>query len=133
MSEESLEVVIALRTAFVSRFIVLREARRSRAHRAIEEMSWDHETSAEDLADRFRNAFISNGDKMEPVERDITRALEHAHRSITSHFTAHYCERSSLNFKAALEDYKKSNELLFGDSKEELEDNFKPREGGWRL
>ena len=39
----------AERTAFVARFIVLREGRRSRAHRQIEQLCWEIETTAEDL------------------------------------------------------------------------------------
>ena len=66
---------VAQRTAFVARFIVLREGRRSRAHRKIEEMIWSNETTVEALYEMFRAAFINNGDKLEPVDRDLNRAL----------------------------------------------------------
>lgn len=109
---------LALRTAFVSRFIVLREGRRSKAHRLIEAMSWDDATSAEDLYDKFRGAFLQNGDKLEPVDRDLRRALTHSYCSI-EHFMGQYVGRSTSNFIDSLLDYKRSNQLLFGDEPEE--------------
>ena len=117
----------AKRTAFVARFIVLREGRRSRAHRAIEDLSWDDLATAEDLYQMFRDAFLQNGDKLQPVDRDLNRALEHAHCSV-DYFVDQYIGRSTLSFKQALEDYERSNRLLFGDDPEEV-----PRSGGWRL
>lgn len=117
----------AMRTAFVARFIVLREGRRSRAHRVIEAMTWDEETTADELYDKFREAFIANGDKLQPVDRDLTRALEHAKCS-ASYFVDQYIGRSTLSFREALSDYERSNRLLFGDDAEEV-----PRSGGWRL
>ena len=119
--------LIAKRTAFVARFIVLREGRRSRAHRLIENLEWSEETTAEELSKRFREAFQSNGDKLQPVDRDIKRALEHAEYS-ADYFTDQYIERQSLSFHQALSDYERSNRLLFGDSQKEL-----PRSGGWRI
>lgn len=117
----------ALRTAFVARFIVLREGRRSRAHRIIESLGWSDDITAEELANMFRQAFLQNGDKMQPVERDIQRALVHAERSAT-YFLDQYLGRSCLSFKEALVDYVRSNSLLFGEDEEEV-----PRSGGWRL
>jgi len=114
----------ARRTAFVARFIVLREARRTRAHRKIEQLSWSRETSAEELAEIFRSAFKDNGDNMVPVNRDIRRALAHADRSI-NHFIGEYSSRATLNFVDALIDYERSNKLLFGDDEQ-------PKTGGWR-
>lgn len=116
----------AQRTAFVARFIVLREGRRSKAHRIIEEMSWEDDTSAGELAERFRQAFIENGDKLFPVDRDIRRALAHAERS-ADFFLNEYIERSTLSFRQSLVDYVRSNRLLFG------EDGEVPRTGGWRV
>jgi hypothetical protein len=116
---------VALRTAFVARFIVLREGRRSRAHRLIEKISWGPEASAQDLYDMFRKAFTDNGDRLEPVDRDLKRSLEHAERSV-DYFIQPYVDRSTLSFKAALDDYQKSNELLFGEGEPA------PRSGGWR-
>lgn len=116
----------AIRTAFVARFIVLREGRRSRAHRVIENMAWDDRASADELAAMFRQAFIENGDKLGPVDRDIRRALEHA-RCSAAYFTDQYVGRSTLSFLQALEDYSRSNRLLFG------EDEDVPRTGGWRV
>ena len=116
---------IAQRTAFVARFILLRENRRTKAHRQIEAMVWDEDTTAEDLYEMFRKAFQENGDKLTPVDRDLRRALEHAYCSI-EHFVGQYLSRSTLDFKSALDDYQKSNSLLFGD-----EDAPKPV--GWRF
>jgi hypothetical protein len=118
---------IALRTAFVSRFILIRESRRSRAHRLIEVMDWDYSSTAEDLYDMFRAAFVKNGDKLEAVDRDLRRALSHAYCSI-EHFIGHYVNRSTTNFIDALEDYKKSNKLLLGE-----EVNKEIKSVGWRL
>ena len=117
----------AQRTAFVARFIVLREGRRSRAHRAIEAMEWNDSESAEGLYFRFRDAFIQNGDKLRPVDRDLRRALEHAECSAI-YFLDQYVNRMTLSFREALDDYKRSNELLFGD-----DEGSSPRKGGWRL
>jgi hypothetical protein len=117
-------VIEARRTAFVARFIVLREARRTRAHRAIEQLSWSKDTTAEELADLFRSAFKQNGDNMVPVNRDIRRALAHADRSI-NHFIGEYSSRATLNFIDALIDYERSNKLLFGEDEQ-------PKTGGWR-
>lgn len=121
------ELAMALRTAFVARFIVLREGRRSRAHRMIEQMEWATKTTADELANMFRQAFVQNGDKLQPVERDISRALVHAERS-ASYFREQYKTRATLNFRDALKDYVKSNSLLFGDAEDHA-----PRSGGWRL
>ncbi len=117
---------MAVRTAFVARFIVLREGRRSRAHRIIEELSWAPDTSAEELAEAIRAAFIQNGDKLEPVDRDIDRALVHAERS-ADYFLDNYVTRATDNFRDALVDYARSNQLLFGDESDV------PRKGGWRV
>jgi len=116
---------IAIRTAFVSRFIVLRENRRTKAHRKIETMVWNVEASAEDLYEQFREAFIENGDKLMPVDRDLKRALSHAYCSI-EHFMGQYLGRSTKSFDEALKDYHKSNTLLFG------EDDI-PKIVGWRI
>jgi len=118
---------IALRTAFVARFIVLREGKRSKAHRMIEELAWTADASAENVANMFRHSFIANGDKIQPIEKDINKALEHAGRSI-DYFLDQYLERSSTSFQEALEDYQRSNELLFGENEEEV-----PRSGGWQV
>ncbi len=118
-------LVSARRTAFVSRFIVLRESKRTKAHRIIEKMSWPNDTTAEELAMMFRQTFIDNGDNMMPVDRDIKRALGHSQRSL-NYFVVEYAKRSTLNFIDALWDYEKSNTLLFGEDEN-------PRTGGWRL
>jgi len=115
----------ARRTAFVARFIVLRESKRTKAHRRIEELEWDNNTSAEDLAAIIREIFIVNGDNMESVDRDLNRAMAHASRSI-SFFIDEYLSRSTVTFIDALFDYEASNQLLFG-----VDDQPKP--GGWRL
>lgn len=117
--------VRARRTAFVARFIVLREAKRTRAHRAIEFLEWSADSTAEELAERFRQIFIENGDNMMPVERDIRRALGHSSRSL-NHFIQEYARRATSSFIEALFDYERSNTLLFGN------DEY-PKPGGWRM
>lgn len=124
---DSPEFVAAMRTAFIARFIVLREGRRTKAHRALEHLRWDEKTTIEELYNLVRSAFVKNGDKMSPVDRDLRRALEHA-RCSAEYFAEQYINRNILSFEQALIDYHKSNILLFGE-----EDSFKPRSGGWRI
>jgi hypothetical protein len=90
-------------------------------------MTWDDATSAEELYVRFRQAFIANGDKLQPVDRDLKRALEHAGCS-ADYFVDQYAGRVTRSFRESLDDYERSNRLLFGDDPEEV-----PRSGGWRL
>ena len=116
----------ARRTAFVARFIVLRESKRTKAHRIIEKMSWSDDTTAEELAMMFRQVFINNGDNMERVDRDIRRALGHAKQRSLTFFVSEYSNRGTLNFVDALWDYEKSVKLLFGEDEN-------PKTGGWRL
>lgn len=118
-------IVRARRTAFVARFIVLREGKRSRAHRMIETLAWEESTTAEQLAQTVREVFVKNGDSMGPVDRDIRRALAHASRSL-NFFIQEYESRSTMNFVEALFDYERSNTLLFGNDEH-------PKPGGWRL
>ena len=120
---------VAVRTAFIARFIVLREGRRSRAHRFIEQLSWETTATANDLCDKIRQAFLDNGDRLGPVDRDLKRALDHAERSI-DYFIQPYIERATLTFRDALLDYQRSNQLLFGD---EDSGSATPRNGGWRI
>lgn len=119
------QIIKARRTAFVARFIVLREGKRTKAHRVIELMEWDDLASVESLASRFRQAFIDNGDSMAPVDRDLRRALAHSYRSLKC-FIIEYAKRATTDFIGALEDYGRSNELLFTEDEQ-------PRSGGWRL
>jgi len=121
------ELRVAQRTAFVARFIVLREGRRSKAHRMIEEMAWTPETDAETLAKMFTAAFMMNGDKIQRFEKDLKKALMHANNSANYHVD-HYLERATENFKDAILDYERSNELLFDENSEE-----KPKSGGWQV
>ncbi len=125
VSDSDREIIRARRTAFVARFIVLREGKRTKAHRAIEMMEWEELTTVEELAGKFRQAFVDNGDVMMPVDRDLRRALAHSYRSL-KFFVQEYSRRATLDFVAALEDYGYSNELLFSDDDQ-------PRSGGWRL
>jgi hypothetical protein len=125
VSDSDREIIRARRTAFVARFIVLREGKRTKAHRAIEMMEWKDLTTVEELAGQFRQAFVDNGDVMMPVDRDLRRALAHSYRSL-KFFIKEYARRATLDFVAALEDYGYSNELLFSDDDQ-------PRSGGWRL
>jgi len=124
-NDQEQALVKARRTAFVARFIVLREAKRTKAHRIIELMSWEDAASAEDLCARFRQVFVDNGDNMQPVDRDLRRALSHASRSL-NYFISEYSSRSTANFIDALIDYERSNSLLFGSDEQ-------PKPGGWRL
>jgi hypothetical protein len=119
------DAIRARRTAFVSRFIVLRESKRSRAHRTIEMMEWDSDVTAEELALRIRQVFVENGDNLPPVDRDIRRAIGHSQRSL-NHFIQEYASRATKNFIEALYDYERSNTLLFGAEEQ-------PKTGGWRL
>lgn len=126
VTEEVQQAIIrARRTAFISRFIVLRESKRSRSHRVIEDFEWEDLTTAEELHDQIRQVFVANGDNMEPVDRDLRRAMAHSKRSL-KHFIDEYNARSTRNFIDALFDYEKSNSLLFGDDEA-------PKLGGWRL
>lgn len=124
-AHSALAEIGARRTAFVARFIVLRESKRTRAHRVIEMLTWDEATTAEELAARFRQIFVENGDNMAPVDRDINRALAHSSRSL-NYFIAEYSARSTVSFIDALWDYERSNTLLFGSDEQ-------PKPGGWRL
>jgi hypothetical protein len=125
LQEMEKAILRARRTAFVARFIVLREGKRTRAHRVIELMEWEDLTTVEELADRFRQAFVDNGDNMVPVDRDIRRAMAHSHRSL-KFFVTEYSLRSTRSFVEALIDYERSNQLLFGVDEQ-------PKPGGWRL
>lgn len=125
IADSDKEIIRARRTAFVARFIVLREGKRTKAHRAIEMMEWEDLTTVEELAGRFRQAFVDNGDVMMPVDRDLRRSLAHSYRSL-KFFIKEYARRATLSFIAALDDYGYSNELLFSDEEQ-------PRSGGWRL
>lgn len=125
LSEEEKALIRAQRTAFVARFIVLRESKRTRAHRVIEMMTWEDLTDLEELSERFRQAFIDNGDNMKPVDRDLRRALAHAARAL-AHFIREYEARATTSFIDALFDYERSNQVLFGD------DEY-PKPGGWRM
>jgi hypothetical protein len=62
---------------------------------------------------------------MVPVDRDLRRAVAHSLRSI-KFFVTEYSVRASRNFIESLEDYARSNELLFGVDEQ-------PKPGGWRL
>lgn len=125
VAQSALSEIRARRTAFVARFIVLRESKRTRAHRVIEMMTWDDQTTAEELAGKFRQVFVDNGDNMTPVDRDINRALGHSSRSL-NHFISEYSARATMSFIDALWDYDRSNVLLFGSDEQ-------PKPGGWRL
>ncbi len=125
LQEMEKAILRARRTAFVARFIVLREGKRTRAHRVIELMDWEDLTTVEELAERFRQAFVDNGDNMVPVDRDIRRAMAHSHRSL-KFFVSEYSLRSTRSFVEALVDYERSNQLLFGVDEQ-------PKPGGWRL
>ena len=44
-------------------------------------MEWEDDTPVEDLVEKFRQAFIDNGDNMTPVDRDVRRAYREPDRS----------------------------------------------------
>lgn len=127
LAEVDKAIIRARRTAFIARFIVLREGKRTRAHRVIEMMDWDDLMSVEELAARVRQAFVDNGDNMMPVDRDLRRAFAHSQRSL-KYFVMEYADRATRSFIESLQDYQRSNDLLFGDDDEE-----QPKPGGWRL
>lgn len=124
-TEQTLSVIQARRTAFIARFIVLRESKRTRAHRLIEMCEWEDDTTAEELAQQFRKIFLENGDNMTPVDRDLKRAIAHSSRSL-NFFISEYAARATTSFIDALYDYERSNSLLFGNDEQ-------PKPGGWRL
>jgi hypothetical protein len=124
-TEQTLSVIQARRTAFIARFIVLRESKRTRAHRLIEMCEWEDDTTAEELAKQFRQIFLENGDNMTPVDRDLKRAIAHSSRSL-NFFISEYAARATTSFIDALDDYERSNSLLFGNDEQ-------PKPGGWRL
>ena len=62
---------------------------------------------------------------MMPVDRDLRRSVAHSYRSL-KFFVMEYARRATLDFIGALEDYGRSNELLFTDEEQ-------PRSGGWRI
>lgn len=117
----------ALRTAFIARFIVLREGRKSRAHRLIERLRWGPEETAEGLKDKFRAIFVESGEENDSFDRDLERALEHANESV-DHFVSQYAVRSTLSFAESLRDYLRSNMILFGDDIDKF-----TKKGGWRI
>lgn len=133
----------ARRTAFISRFIVLREGKKSKAHRQIETLEWTDATTTEELYVMLRDVFSQYGDSPITVERDLRRAKAHADRlnpykndgqsdTFESHFSLwplieEYNKRACTNFVDALFDYERSNKLLFGDEGDQ------PKLGGWRL
>lgn len=120
------ELTAAIRTAFVAKFILLREGKRSKAHRDIEKLCWRKSATADELFKLFREAFKTNGDKLPAVDRDLKRALQHAKGS-ASFFIPQYLSRQTITFKEALEDYERSNELLFGS-----EESPVTKRNGWR-
>ncbi|NLF25197.1 MAG: hypothetical protein GX589_06000 [Deltaproteobacteria bacterium] len=124
-STAQIALIKARRTAFIARFIVMRESKRSRSHRYIEQLEWNELASAEEVAQTIRRIFKDNGDSMEAVDRDLRRSLAHADRSL-QHFVGEYCTRSTNNFVDALYDYERSNKLLFGGEQDE-----QPGLGGW--
>ena len=133
----------ARRTAFISRFIVLREGKKSKAHREIELLEWCDSSRTEDLLEQIYKIFQKFGDNLAIVDRDLGRALAHADRlnplksgdskdTFESHFSLwplieEYNKRACTTFIDALFDYERSNKLLFG------EDGDQPKLGGWRL
>ena len=123
--EDKLLVIKARRTAFVARFIVLRESKRSKAHRRIEMLEWKDDTTAEELYDLFKRIFAENRDNQRIVERDLRRAMAHVSRSV-NYFVREYAARATKDFIGALYDYDHSNRLLFSSDEQ-------PRLGGWRL
>ena len=123
LSKETI-LVSARRMAFIARFIVLRENKRSKAHRKIEQLSWSNNATAEELAEKIRLVFKLNGDNLISINRDLRRALEHASPA-SKHFVEEYAQRSCNTFIEAIEDYERSNHLLF-------EGQEAPRCTGWR-
>jgi len=124
-SNNKKKLLKAKRAAFLARLIVLREGKKCKAHREIEQLEWDSLTTAEDLANKIASVFKRNTTSILSIQKDLKRALAHSDNS-AKYFANEYEKRSTTNFIDALKDYERSNELLFGD-------NSPPKFGGWCL
>lgn len=121
---DKLEKLIAMRTAFVSRFIVLRAQRRSRANRRLVQLTWTTTETAESLKEQFREILITHGEYKRKADRDLDNAYSFAVRS-SELFCVSYFQRATTSFKDALYDFFRSNAMLFG------EDSHKKCYTGW--
>ncbi|MCS6960896.1 MAG: hypothetical protein NZT61_00120 [Deltaproteobacteria bacterium] len=107
------EVIIrAQRTAFVSKFIILRETKISPAHTVIEMLTWEDKTTYLELANAFEKIFKVTG-RDKTYLKDIKKAIEHA-KNLSIAFVNEYARRSGLSFLESLIDYEKSIFILFG-------------------
>lgn len=117
VNKKDLNFVIAHRTAFLARFIFLRSARKSRSHRIIEHLVWEHDTSTEELIDTIYKIFNLKKESLRTLDKDVKQALMHASRGIDP-FIDEYLKRASSNFVGALCDFYHSNAILFTDDEE---------------
>lgn len=105
-------IIRAKRTAFVSKFIILREKKISQAHSIIERLLWNQKTDYQTLARVFKRIFKFFNDER-TYESDIKKASEYA-KNLPTYFIKEYDTRSGTSFLQALLDYEKSVFILFG-------------------
>ncbi|MCS6892954.1 MAG: hypothetical protein NZO16_00045 [Deltaproteobacteria bacterium] len=106
------DILRARRTAFVSKFIILRENKVSRAHEIIEKLAWDDTDSHYTLAKAFEKIFNFFGEDKSYM-KDIEKALLSA-KSLSAAFIKEYATRSGKCFLEALLDHERSIFILFG-------------------
>lgn len=107
-----LALIRARRTAFVSKFIILRENKISRSHAILERLHWDDTTTYYDLYRAFYK-ILRAFDKPLCFKKDLDKAKEHA-KTLSPTFVREYANRSGQSFLEALIDYEKSVYILFG-------------------
>lgn len=107
-----LALIRARRTAFVSKLIILRENKISRAHSILERLHWDDTTTYWELYKVFYRV-LRLFEKPVNFKRDLDQAREHA-KNLSPTFVREYANRSGQSFLEALIDYEKSIYILFG-------------------
>lgn len=113
--------VASTRAAFLSKFILLRENKKSKAHREIEKEFWGPEETAQDLYAKFLCIFEKYKDNK--AKEDLKASLKYA-KTLIDYFVNQYSTRITLNFGDALRDYKRTHDLL-------EENCLKPM--GWKI
>lgn len=107
-----LALIRARRTAFVSKLIILRENKISRAHSILERLHWDDTTTYWELFRVFYRV-LRLFEKPVNFKKDLDRAREHA-KNLSPTFVREYANRAGQSFLEALIDYEKSVYILFG-------------------
>ncbi|MBL7662865.1 hypothetical protein JNK13_08960 [bacterium] len=119
---------IALRTAFVARFIILRENRKSKVNKAIEDLSWSLDATVDEIYRVIRKTLTEAGDRTQIVDRDLKRAKAYSERTV-DYFIDQYLSRATTSFRDALADYQRSSELLGRDESIQK----RSQRSGWRI